>query len=215
MIIKVSRGVIFFLIGMAVCLLAAEDGLAQGCRITLKNGNVISAPHCYEEKGVVYLTKLGGTVGMHKRDVAKIEKVEAEETDAVSVGAPETAPIDREARFRELRGMTAAERKEQQKAAKEQARAMKAARAEEERPYKEFKSLEASLKQARVSEAIACGRALEPMAPLSGPISGEQAAAKIKVSRDATDGCKYYKNQIPKMEKKLEELRSICGSKCQ
>lgn len=214
MMIKVSRGLFFFLIGMAVCLLPAGDGLAQGCRVTLKNGNVISAPHCFEDKGVVYISKFGGTVGMHKRDVAKIEKIEAEETVTESVGAPDTPSTEREGRTSEVRGRTAAERREQKKAEKEEARAMKAARAEEERPFKEFKSLEASLKQARVSEAIACGRALGPMAPGSGPISGEDAAAKIKVRRDATEGCKYYKNRIPQMEKKLEELRSLCGSKC-
>jgi len=215
MMIKVSRGVLFFLIGTAACLLLAGDVLAQGCRITLKNGNVISAPNCHEERDVVYIPKLGGTVGMHKRDVAKIEKIEAEETVTESVGAPDTPSAEGAGKVREARGRTAAERREQRKAEKQEARAIKAARAEEERPFTEFKSFEASLKQARVNETIACGRALEPMAPVSRPISGEQAAANIKVSRDASDGCKYYKNQIPKMEKKLEELRSICGSKCQ
>lgn len=211
MIIKVCGGALFFLIGVAACLLPAKDGQAQSCRLTLKNGNVISAPYCYEENGVVYISKLGGTVGMHKRDVAKIEKIEAEETVTASVGAPDAPSAEREGK---VRGGTAADRRERKKAEKAEARATKAARAEEERPFKEFKSHEEALRLARISEKIACGQASEPVKPSSRPISGEEAAGRIKARHDASEGCQYYKNRIPKMEKKLEELRSVCGSKC-
>lgn len=218
MIMKVRPAAFCFLIGAAACLLAAEQGSAQECRVTLKSGNVITAPHCYEENGVVYLLKLGGTVGMHRRDVAKIEKVEAEETEEtaeVSVAAPTVLPAGKEERMRRLMTETSAEREARKKAEKQAARAQKAARAEEERPYKEFKSYEESLKSARNNEAIYCGRALEPMAASkSGPISGEAAGAAIKTMHDAVETCKYYKNRIPQLEKKLEELRSACGSKC-
>ncbi len=199
MIMRVCRGTLFFLIGMAACLLPAEDGRAQGCRLTLKNGSVITAPYCYEERGVVYISKLGGTVGMHKRDVARIEKIEAADTVDAAVAALQ-APAD--------------ERSERKKAGKEEERALRAARDKEEKPFKEFKSHEESLRLARINEKIACGQASEPVKRSSGPISGEQAAGRIKARHDVSEACEYYRNQIPKMEKKVEELRSVCGSKC-
>jgi hypothetical protein len=220
---RVCQVALFFFIGMAALLLPAEDGRAQGCRLTLTNGSVITAPVCYEENGIVYITKLGATVGMHRSDVARFEKIATEETPdtmALAPAAPATpaaqqaSPTEREARLRELRGMTKADRKAQKQAEKEAAKVAKAARDEEERPYKEFKSYEESLKSARTNEKISCGQASEPLRPSSGPISGEQAGATIKARHDASEGCKYYRTQIPKMEKKLEELRIACGSKC-
>ena len=218
MINRVCLRVFSCLIGMAACLLPAADGQAQGCRLTLKNGNVVSAPHCYEENGVVYLSKLGGYLGLKKIDVAKIEKIKEEETVDASVDVPEAPSTEREGKSKDDRGGTAAERRERKKAEqterKREEKTKAAAREAEERPYKEFKSQEEVLRLARIDEAIQCGRALEPITPTSGPISGEAAAAKMKTGHDASQGCRYYKTRIPQMEKKLEELRSRCGSQC-
>lgn len=181
---------ILLLLGVVILVVPVDALVAKEYQVSLKDGSVFTTDYCYEKGETFYIQKYGGYLGFHKKDIKKIEEVEAE--GSVMIYSPsEPSNQNRSA------GRTSSGRK----TIKNNNTAVKDEREEK------IKKLEKRLTLTRNSMRIECGRMAMPPERNNGPIAGERAGAIISSRFKSSQACDYYKHLVPELEKQLEEAR--------
>lgn len=177
------------LIGAAICLITADVLHATEYMVSLRDGSVFTTDYCYEKGDTFYIQKYGGYLGFPKKDIKKIEAVEADES--VMIYSPGKLSNQNRPAIRTSSGSKSAKNNNN-------------TAVKDEREEK-LKKLEQRLKYMRNNMRIECGSLEVPDNRNGEPITGERAAALISSRFKSSQACSYYRNMVPKLEKQLEE----------
>jgi len=178
------------LVGVVIFLVPASVLHANEYMISLKDGSVFTTDYCYEKGDTFYIQKYGGYIGFPKKDIKKIEAVDADDSTLIySPNEPQ-----------------ASNRSSKRSSSKRRTVQKKNSAVKDEREEK-IKKMEKILTLTRNSMRIECGKMAAPPERNSGPITGERAGAMISSRFKSSQACDYYKHLVPELEKQLEEAK--------